>query len=144
VVPFAIYMTWLAKTQGSWDAFVARQSLWGNPSPYPFQALVGLVHNPTRISNWLHGAFWFFAVGLLIRYWRRLPLGEALFCAGALLISTQQDNFYGIYRYVMPLVPLTIAMAEDRDDVRRTIIMINVIFGVIMILAFVTGNRITV
>ena len=143
-LPFAIYVTWLADVQGSWNAFVARQSLWGNPSPYPFQALIGLIDYPTRIAGWLHGAFWFLTVGLLIRYWRRLPLGEALFCAGALVISTQQDAFYGIYRHVVPLVPLTIALAHDRDDIRRTIIGINLIYGVIMILAFVTGNRITV
>lgn len=143
-LPFAIYVMWLAKVQGSWDAFVARQNLWGNPSPYPFQAIVGLFAFPTRISGWLHGGFWFLYVGLLVRYWRRLTLGEALFCAGALVISTQQEAFHGIYRYVVPLVPLTIALAQDRDDVRRAVIAINLIFGVIMILAFVTGNRITV
>ena len=143
-LPFAIYMIGLASVQGSWDAFVARQTLWDNPSPYPFQALIGLIHHPTYREYWVHGAFWFFSVGLLVRYWRRLPLGEALFCAGALVISTQQEGFHGIYRYMMTFVPLTVAIAEDRADVRRWIIILNVIFGLIMILAFVMGDRITV
>ncbi len=143
-VPIAIYLAYLAQVQGSWSAFVARQDMWGNPSPYPFQALVGLVQFPTRISGWLHGAFWFLYLGLLARYWRRLPLGEVLFCAGVLVISTQQEAFHGIYRYMVPLVPLTLALAEDRDDVRHTIIAINLVFGVLMILAFVTHNRVTV
>ena len=143
-LPFVVYLAWLADVQGSWDAFVQRQNLWGNPSPYPFQALIGLVQFPTRISGWLHGAFWFLSVGLLIRYWKKLPLGEALFCAGALVISTQQEAFHGIYRYVVPLVPLTVALAGDRADVRHTSSRSISIFGVLMILAFVTGNRLTV
>lgn len=143
-LPFAIYLIGLAKVQGSWDAFVGRQALWGNPSPYPFSAFTGVFRHPTWVEGWLHGAFWFFSVGLLIRYWRRMPLGEALFCAGALVISTQQETFQGIYRYVVPLVPLTIAMAEDRPDVRRAIVVVNIVFGVIMILAFATGQRISI
>jgi hypothetical protein len=142
--PVAIYLAYLAAVQGSWTAFVARQDMWGNPSPYPFQALAGFVRFPTRISGWLHGAFWFLYLGLLIRLWRRLPPGEALFCAGVLVISTQQEAFHGIYRYVVPLVPLTLALAEDRDDVRHGVIAVNLVFGVLMILAFVTHNRITV
>jgi hypothetical protein len=102
------------------------------------------VRFPTRISGWLHGAFWLLYAGLLLRYWRRLPLGDALFCAGVFLISTQQEAFHGIYRYMVPLVPLTLALAEDRDDVRHGIIAVNLVFGVLMILAFVTHNRITV
>src|SRR4029453_11955510 len=120
------------------------QSLWGSTSPYPFQALVGLLQYPTRISGWLHGSFWFLAVGLLVRYRKTLPLGEMLFCAGALVISTQQESFHGVYRYLVPLIPLTMAVADDRTDVRHAFIAFNIIFGVVMILAFVTGNRITI
>jgi hypothetical protein len=79
-----------------------------------------------------------------VRAWRRMPLGEALFCAGVFLISTQQEGFHGIYRYMVPLVPLTLALAEDREDVRHGVIAINLVFGTLMILAFVTHNRITV
>jgi hypothetical protein len=143
-VPVGIYLAYLAHVQGSWNAFVTRQDMWGNPSPYPLQALIGLVQFPTRISGWLHGAFWFLYLGLLVRYWRRLPLGEALFCAGVLLISTQQEAFHGIYRYMVPLVPIALAVAEDRAEVRQPIVAINLVFGVLMILAFVTHNRITV
>jgi Gpi18-like mannosyltransferase len=143
-VPILIYLAYLAQVQGSWTAFLTRQSMWQNPSPYPFQAIVGLFEYPRRIGGWLHGATWFLYVGLLVRYWRRLPLGEALFCAGALLISTQQDMFQGIYRYVVPLVPLTLALADDRDDIRRNLIAFNLVLAVLMILAFVTENRITV
>jgi Gpi18-like mannosyltransferase len=142
--PVVVYLAYLADVQGSWTAFVARQDMWGNPSPYPFQALVGLVQFPTRISGWLHGAFWFLYAGLLARYWRRMPLGEALFCAGVLVISTQQEAFHGIYRYMVPLVPLALALADDRDDIRQRVIAINLVFGVLMILAFVTHNRLTV
>jgi hypothetical protein len=67
-----------------------------------------------------------------------------MFCAGALLISTQQESFHGIYRYAMVLVPITIALAEDRDDIRNAVIAINLVFGTLMILAFVTNNRLAV
>jgi hypothetical protein len=144
LVPFGIYLVWLSGVQGSADAFVNRQNLWGGAPPYPFQALVALVEFPTRISGWLHGGFWFLALGLLLRYRRKMPLGEVLFCAGALAISTYQESFHGVYRYIAPMIPLTIAIAEDRAEVRHAFIVFNVIFGVLMILAFVTGNRLTV
>jgi len=143
-IPFLIYLAHLADVQGSWSAFVSRQELWDNPSPYPFQALTGFFHYPRRMTAWLHGAFWFLYVGLLIRYWRQMPLGEAVFCAGVFVISTQQEAFHGIYRYVVPLVPLTLALTQDRPEIQRRLIAINLIFGVLMILAFVTYNRITV
>jgi Gpi18-like mannosyltransferase len=142
--PVAVYLAYLAGVQGSWDAFITRQQMWDNPSPYPFQALAGLIEFPRRISGWLHGAFWLLYLGLLARYWRRLPIGEALFCAGVFVISTQQEAFHGVYRYVVPLVPLTLALADDRAGVRHAIIAINLVFGVLMILAFVTNNRLTV
>jgi hypothetical protein len=142
--PVVVYLAALAAVQGSWMAFVARQDMWSNPSPYPFQAVLGLLHFPTRISGWLHGAFWMLYVGLLVRYWRRMPPGEAWFCAGVLVITTQQEAFHGVYRYMVPLVPLTLALAEDRDRVRSTLIAINLVFGVLMILAFVTHNRLAV
>jgi Gpi18-like mannosyltransferase len=143
-VPILIDLAYLAQVQGSWAAFLTQQSMWSNPSPYPLQAIAGLFAHPRWIVGWLHGATWLLYVGLLVRYWRRLPLGDALFCAGALLISTQQEVFQGIYRYVVPLVPLTLALADDRDDVRRNMIAINLVLAVLMILAFVTENRITV
>lgn len=143
-IPVAIYVAYLASVQGSWDAFVARQALWDNPSPYPFQAIAGFVNFPRRMSGWMHGAFWFLYVGLLVRYWRRMRPGEAIFCAGVFLISTQQEAFHGIYRYVVPLVPLTLAMADDRPEIQRAIIALNLIFGAVMVLAFVTWNRLTV
>ena len=142
--PFLIYLAFLAQVQGSWSAFIARQELWGNPSPYPLHALTGFFEFPRRISNWLHGGFWFLYVGLLIRYWRKLPVGDVLFCAGALLISTQYEAFHGTYRYVVPLLPLTFALAEDDARVRHTLIGINLVFGVLMLLAFVTNSRLTV
>jgi hypothetical protein len=92
----------------------------------------------------VHGATWVLYAGLLIRYRRRLPLGEVLFCTGALLISTQQAGFQGIYRYMVPLVPLTLALAEDRHEVRYRMIAFNLVLGVLMLLAFVTENRLTV
>ena len=143
LVPFGIYLYWLAGVQGSAAAFVDRQNLWGGTT-YPFQALVALVQYPTRISGWLHGGFWFLSIALLIRYRRKLALGEVLFCVGALVISTYQESFHGVYRYIVPLVPLTMAIAEDRDDLQRAFVIFNIIFGVVMILAFVTGNRLTV
>lgn len=143
-VPLICYFVFLAQVQGSADAVIARQAMWDNPTPYPLQAIVGLARYPTRVSGWLHGGFFFLYVGVLIRYWRRMPLGEALFCAGALLISTQQDMFQGIYRYIVPLVPLALAQADDRDEVSHALIAVNLVFGVLMILAFVTNNRLTV
>ena len=41
-----------------------------------------------------------------------MPIGEAVFCAGVFLISTQQEAFHGTYRYMVPLVPLTLAIAR--------------------------------
>jgi hypothetical protein len=37
-----------------------------------------------------------------------------------------------------------LAVAEDRADVRFALVLFNVIFGTIMILAFVTNNRLVV
>ena len=51
---------------------------------------------------------------------------------------------HAIYRYVVPLVPLTLAIADDRREVRNGLLAFNVGFGVLMILAFVTYNRLTV
>ena len=143
-VPFAIYLAYMGRIQGEADAFLTRQAFWSNATPYPFRAIVGLIEFPRRINGWLHGGYWALYVGLLIRYWRRLPMGEALFCAGALLVSTQQESFQGIYRYVTPMVPLAIALASDRADLRVRIVAFNLVFAVIMILAFVTNNRLAV
>jgi len=143
-IPFGIYLWHLALVQGSAEAFIERQALWDNPWPYPFKSVVGLLEHPRWLSGWLHGGFWSVYVVLLMRYWKRMPLGEALFCAGALLISTQQDTFHGIYRYVTPLVPLAIGVAEDRPEWRQPIVVGNLLFAVIMILAFVTWNRLAV
>jgi hypothetical protein len=44
----------------------------------------------------------------------------------------------------MVLVPLTLSLADDRDDLRAAIVGINLVFGTIMILAFVTNNRLVV
>jgi Gpi18-like mannosyltransferase len=143
-VPVAAYFAYLADAQGSWGAFVARQTMWDNPTPYPFQAVWAFVAFPRRVSNWVHGAFWILYLGLLIRYWKKMPLGEALFCLGVFVISTQQDAFHGIYRYMTPLLPLTFAIAEDRPEVQRRLIALNIAFGVLMILAFVTYNRLAV
>ena len=145
VVPIGLHMMHLAAVQGDAGAFVTQQAMWDNAFPYPFKAIAGFFVYPRRLSGWLHGAFWFLYVGLLVRYWKKLPLGEALFCAGALLISTQQETFHGIYRYVVVLVPLTLALAGDeREDLRAAVIGINLVFGTIMILAFVTNNRVVV
>jgi hypothetical protein len=143
-LPVAIYLAHLADVQGSAQAFVERQALWSNAQPYPLKALVGLVEFPRRINGWLHGGFWALYVGLLVRVWRRLPLGEALYCAGALVISTQQEIFQGVYRYVVPLVPLMLALGDERPALRYAIVALNLVFGTIMILAFVTGNRLAV
>ncbi|HVZ21589.1 MAG TPA: hypothetical protein VG871_11030 [Vicinamibacterales bacterium] len=143
-LPITIYMAYLASARGSAQAFVISQGYWDNPIPYPLKAIVGLVIHARWLSGWLHGAFWTLYVGLLVRYWRRLPLGEALFCAGALLISTQQESFHGIYRYITPLMPLTLAVAADRDQWRQPLAIGNAIFATIMILAFVTWNRLAV
>jgi hypothetical protein len=143
-VPFALYAAYLSAVQGSAGAFVARQAMWDNSSPYPLRSIVGLWEHPRRLSGWLHGGYWAVYAGLLVRYWKRLPLGEALFCAGALLISTQQDTFHGIYRYITPLLPLELALAGDRAEWRHAFIVGNVIFATIMILAFVTWNRLAV
>ncbi len=144
VVPCAIYVAALAHIQGSAGAFIERQALWNEASPYPLQSLLGLLRYPHRVQAWVHGATWLAAVVLLVRYWRRLPLGEALFCAGALLISTQNESFHSIYRYVAVLVPLTIGVAGDRADVRWAVVAANLLLGALMILAFVTNNRLAV
>jgi hypothetical protein len=44
----------------------------------------------------------------------------------------------------MVLVPLTLGLAGDRDRVRLTLIAINLVVGALMILAFVTHNRLAV
>ncbi len=142
--PFLVYMAYLDRVFGSWFAFVQSQALWDNPSPYPFAALTSFVRFPTRLTVWLHGGFWFLYLGLLLRYWRKMAPGEALFCLGVFLISTQQEQFHGTYRYIVPLVPLTIAIAGDRREVRDWLIAFNIAFGVLMIVAFVTWNRLTV
>lgn len=143
-IPFLFYLAYLREAQGSAEAFIARQAMWDNQSPYPLKAIVGLYVSPRRLSGWLHGAMWFSYVALLARYWRRLPLGEAMFCAAALLISTQQETFHGIYRYVAPLVPLALCLARDDEQVRGVVVGLNIAIATIMILAFVTNNRLAV
>jgi len=143
-IPFAIYLAYMARVQGSAGAFVARQAFWGNATPYPFRALVGLVVHPTWVTGWVHGGFWVLSIVVLLRYWREMTLGEALFCAGALLISTQQEIFQGIYRYVTPLVPLTLAIANDTSPYRTRLVAFNIAFAILMMLAFVTHNRFAV
>ena len=143
-IPILIYLAALAREQGAWFALFSRQELWDNPSPYPFQALMGFIHFPRRITHWLHGGFWLIYAGLLVRYWRSMPLGEALFCAGVFVISTQQEAFHGTYRYMVPLVPLTIAVARDRPEIRHWVLALNLVFGVLMLLAFVTRSRLAV
>lgn len=143
-IPVAVYMAHLADVQGSAQAFVERQALWSNALPFPFRAVAGLVQFPRRINGWLHGGFWLLYALLLVRCWRRLTPGEALYCAGALIISTQQEIFQGTYRYVVPLVPLMVALSREPATVRHVLLAINLIFGTIMILAFVTGNRLAV
>jgi hypothetical protein len=102
-IPVATFLAYEDRVLGSPFAFLARQAMWNNPSPIP----VSSRHrphrvSPKRISGWIHGATWVLYVALLVRYWRRLPIGEVLFCAGVLLISTQQESFQGIYRYMVP------------------------------------------
>jgi hypothetical protein len=144
-VPVAVHMLYMVDVQGSAHAFVERQAMWNNPIPYPFRAVVGLLFaHPRRVQAWLHGGFWLLYLILLVRLARRMPPGEALFCLGALLISTQQESFQGIYRYITPLVPLTLALADERPVVRHALMALNVIVGTIMILAFVTNNRLAV
>lgn len=143
-IPVVLYLLLLARDQGSWHAFFSRQELWDNPSPYPLRAFTGFIEYPRRITNWLHGAFWLLYAGLLLRYRRSMPIGEAVFCAGVFLISTQQEAFHGTYRYMVPLVPLSLAISRDNHKVRHWIIALNLLFGVLMLLAFVTRNRLTV
>lgn len=142
--PVVVYLLYLAEVQGTAQAFVDRQAMWSNTVPYPFRAVVGLAEFPRRVQAYLHGGIWLLYVGLALRYARRLPLGEVLFCLGALVISTQQETFQGIYRYTAVLVPLVLGLADDRADVRAAVVAINLIFGTIMILAFVTHNRLAV
>jgi hypothetical protein len=143
-IPVAIYLSLLADVQGSALSFVEQQAMWGNERTYPFRTLVALFEFPRRVSGWLHGAFWGLYVGLLLRTWKRIPLGDALYCAGALVISTMDESFHGTYRYVVPLVPLMLALTQERPALRYALLAINLIFGTIMILAFVTNNRLAV
>jgi hypothetical protein len=143
VLPLTIHMAYLAHAQGSPTAFLARQALWDNAQPYPFRAVVALGEHLGRLSAWIHGGYWFLYAGLLIRYRRRLPVGQLVFCAGVLVISTQQ-SFHSTYRYVLPLLPLMTAIADDEPPIRMAIVAFNLIFAVLMILAFVTNNRLAV
>ena len=143
-IPVVLYLMLLARDQGAWYALFSRQEMWDNPSPWPLRAFTGFIEYPRRITNWLHGAFWLAYAGLLLRYWRKMPIGEAVFCAGVFLISTQQEAFHGTYRYMVPLVPLSLAISRDNHRVRHWIIALNLVFGVLMLLAFVTRNRLTV
>ncbi len=143
-IPVALYLAYLADVQGSALAFVEQQAMWSNERTYPFKTIVALFEFPRRVSGWMHGAFWGLYVGLLVRTWKRIPLGEALYCAGALIISTLDESFHGTYRYVVPLVPLMLALTRERPAVRHALLAINLIVGTIMILAFVTHNRLAV
>jgi hypothetical protein len=56
-----------------------------------------------------------------------------------------QESFHGTYRYAMLLVPLLQAIAEDEDErIRFSIVAFNLVLGAIMIVAFVTHNRLVV
>jgi hypothetical protein len=143
-IPVATYLVFLSSGHGSAGIFIDRQAMWSNAFPYPFRSIVGLMEFPRRLQAYLHAGTWILYLGLTIRYARRMPFGECLFCLGALVISTQQETFQGIYRYVAVLVPLVLALADDDPPVRSTVVAINLIFGTIMILAFVTHHRLAV
>ena len=144
-LPLAIYLAYLSMFQGSAGAFVEQQAMWGNDFPYPLRALVQLAaDHPRRVQAYLHGGMWLLYLAVTFRYLRARPPGEILFCLGALVISTQQETFQGIYRYGAVLVPLVLAMADDRRPIQSAFLVLNLIFGTIMILAFVTGNRLAV
>ena len=92
-VPIVIYLVLLAREVGSPLAFAEAQEFWGAANPYPLKALVGFVLYPNWLSGWVHGGVWALYVGLLARYWRRLSLEHALFCAGVLLVSHGAGEF---------------------------------------------------
>jgi Gpi18-like mannosyltransferase len=143
-LPLAIYLFINWRLFGSPFAFVTTQAMWDNPSPYPLQAVVGLVVYPRRLSALLHGAFWFMFVGLLVRYARSLPFGETAFCAGVLLVSSSTESFYGTYRYALPLLPIYMGLSRDEPWLRTAFIWANLVLGAIWIVAFVTSNRLAV
>ena len=142
--PLGLFMLYTSGLVGDSLAFFSAQRYWNNPTPYPFQAVIGLVRTPRTMSHLLHGALWLLYVVLLVRNWRRMRAAETAFCAAILLISSTTEVFYGTYRHVLPLLPLYVAIAEEEAWVRKVFVWTNLVLGTVWLIAFVTRNRITV
>lgn len=141
-LPFLIHMGYLNHICGNPWAFFDMQITWGNPDPYPLESLVRFIlrGNGNDPCQWLHFFMWALFSACLIRNYKKIPLNEIVFCIAVFLISTGCERFYGAYRYVLTLVPLFIAFANEDDWFYYFYIYSNLIVGIIYIIAFVNNN----
>ncbi|HSX10699.1 MAG TPA: hypothetical protein VLF94_03155 [Chlamydiales bacterium] len=138
-IPTLVHMAYLHSLTGNAFAFFDVQAAWGNPNPYPLESLVvfilkGIKNPPLQ---WFHLYIWSLFAAILIRNYKKIPLNELIFCIVVFLISTGSERFYAAYRYVLMLIPLYIALANEEEWFRNFYIYSNLILGTMYVIAFV-------
>lgn len=143
-IPIGAHMYYMYSISGNPLAFIDIQSAWYNSNPYPLKALVSIVTAPMSSINLLHILVWVLYGWIYIRNFRKLEIWERLFIFAMFLVSTSTEVFYSAYRYVLPLIPIFVAAADEKEWVKKLFIGANCAFAVIYILAFVTANPLAV
>ena len=142
-LPTLVHMGYLNSLCGNPLAFFDMQDAWGNANPYPLEALFVFIRkgfqNP--LSDWLHFFIWSLFGVLLIRNFKKIPLNEIVFCLIVFVISTGTEKFYGASRYVLMLIPLYIALANEEKWFCNFYIYSSLVIGTLYVASF-TNNYI--
>lgn len=141
-IPTLAHMGYLNHLCGNPFAYFDMQEAWGNKNPYPLESVVVFILNglKNRPCAWLHFFIWFTFGACLVRNYKKIPLNEIAFCAIVFLISTGCEIFYGASRYVLLLIPLYIALANEEKWLRNLYIYSSLIIGSLYIIAFTNDN----
>jgi hypothetical protein len=145
-LPTLVHMGYLNHLCGNPFAYFDMQEAWGNKNPYPLESLIVFIrhglHNLPR--DWLHFFIWFMLGSCLVRNYKTIPLNEIIFCVLVFLISTGCEKFYGASRYVLLLIPLYIALANEEEWFRDLYIYSSLIIGSVYIISFTNNNALAI
>lgn len=141
-VPLLAYMGYMHHVSGRATAYFDMQYAWGNTHPYPLESFVVFLKNGWENGpcQWIHLLFWGVFGTCWVRNYRSIPLSESIFCWVIFLISTSCEVFYGAYRYVLLLVPLYVACANEKEWFKTGFIYFNLILGTLYIIVFVNDK----
>jgi|GEM_PF-1593915 len=143
-IPIAVHMYFMYSLTGNPIAFISIQSAWYNAVPYPLKAALSPILRPMSTINFLHILLWALYGFIFVRNFKKFELWEKVFVIAMFLVSTSTEVFYSTYRYVLPLIPIYIALTDEEDWVKKLFIGTNCAIAVIYIFAFVTSNPLAV